>query len=281
METSLYQGAHMSFRSFPALAAAFIVLTLVISACQPQATPAVPTPADIPAQSTETSVVVEALPATPAPPRSLVICLGQEPDTLYPYGSAARSMWAVLEAVYDGPFDTLQFGAEPVILQDVPSFENGDAVITPVEVAAGDEVLDDTGELVALNAGVRVLPSGCSGPDCAVSWDGSSPLQMDRLVLRYRLLPGLTWSDGTALTASDSIFSYEVTLDPATPVSRRLLYRTASYTALDETTVEWQGVPGFMPTRFDSLFWLPLPRHALSGITPAQLLTAEESSRRP
>jgi peptide/nickel transport system substrate-binding protein len=271
----------MSTRSFPAFAAAFIVLTLVISACQPQATTAVPTTAEIPAQSTETSSVVEALPATPAPPRSLVICLGQEPDTLYPYGSAARSMWAVLEAVYDGPFDTLQFGAEPVILQDVPSFENGDAVLTPVEVAAGDEVLDETGELVALNAGVRVLPSGCSGPDCAVTWDGSSPLQMDRLVLRYRLLPGLTWSDGAPLTATDSKFSYEITLDPATPVSRRLLYRTASYTVVDETTVEWQGVPGFMPTRFDSLFWLPLPRHALSGIPPAQLLTAEESSRRP
>jgi len=150
-----------------------------------------------------------------------------------------------------------------------------------VDVIAGDEVLDISGELVALNAGVRVLPGGCFSPECALTWDGSSPLQMDRLTLRYRLLPGLTWSDGVPLTAADSVFAYDITQDPATPVSRRLLYRTASYIAVDETTVEWSGVPGFHPTRYDSLFWLPQPRHRLSGVPPAQLLSAEESARRP
>jgi peptide/nickel transport system substrate-binding protein len=159
--------------------------------------------------------------------------------------------------------------------------ENGDAIISPVDLVAGDEVLNAAGELVALEAGVQVLPSGCTSSDCAIAWDGSAPLQVDRLTLRYRLLAGLTWSDGTPLTASDSVFSYEITQDPATPVSRRSLHRTASYTAIDETTVEWVGVPGFLPVRFDSLFWLPLPQHALNGISPAQLLTAEESARRP
>jgi peptide/nickel transport system substrate-binding protein len=68
-----------------------------------------------------------------------------------------------------------------------------------VEVIAGDEVLDASGELAALSAGLRVLPSGCTSPDCAITWDGADALQMDRLVLRYRLLPGLTWSDGDAI----------------------------------------------------------------------------------
>jgi peptide/nickel transport system substrate-binding protein len=274
----------MPARTLPALGAVTIALSLILSACQPQATPVVPNPTAPPLPPVETAPAQEppvAEQPAPAPARSLVICLGQEPDTLYPFGSAAPSMWSVLEAVYDGPFDRLEAGPQPVILQQVPSFDNGDAIVVPVEVIAGDEVLDASGELAALSAGVRVLPSGCTSPDCAVAWDGASPLQMDRLVLRYRLLPGLTWSDGAPLTAADSVFSYDITQDPATPVSRRLLYRTASYTALDETTLEWSGVPGFHPTRFDSLFWLPQPRHILSGIPAAQLLTAEESSRRP
>jgi peptide/nickel transport system substrate-binding protein len=266
----------------PAFAAAFIVLSLILSACQPQATPVVSTPVIQSEPTPPESVIVDTPPpATPVPARSLVICLGQEPDTLYAYGSAARSMWSVLEAIYDGPFDTLQFGAQPVILQNVPSIENGDAVLLPVDVSAGDEVLDSAGELVALEAGVQIKPSGCTSMDCVVTWDGSTPLQMDRLALTYRLLPDLTWSDGAPLTASDSIFSYEITQDPSTPVSRRSLYRTASYTAVDDTTIVWQGVPGYLPVRFDSLFWLPLPRHILNSIPPAQLLTADESTRRP
>ncbi|HSV85075.1 MAG TPA: ABC transporter substrate-binding protein, partial [Levilinea sp.] len=256
------------------------ILSLVLSACLPQAAPAAQLP-PTPLAEGERPTQPTTLPPTPAPPRSLVICLGQEPATLYPFASAAPSMWSVLEAVYDGPFDLLEAGPQPVILQAVPSFENGDAVLIPVEVFAGDEVVDASGELAALDAGVRVLPSGCSSPGCAITWDGSTPLQIDRLVLRYRLLPGLTWSDGAPLTAADSVFSYDITQDPATPVSRRLIHRTTSYIAIDETTVEWTGVPGFYPASFDSLFWLPQPRHRLSSIPAEQLMSAHESARSP
>jgi peptide/nickel transport system substrate-binding protein len=273
----------MSTRKAPALAAVLIVISLILSACQPQPTPSVPTPVLPPTQAPQPDPGQEQppLPPVPTPARSLVICLGQEPATLYPFGSSAPSMWSVLEAIYDGPYDTLQFEAQPVIMQNVPSFENGDAVLVPVDVLPGDEVVDASGELAALSAGLRVLPSGCTDPDCAITWDGSDALQMDRLVLRYRMLPGLTWSDGMPLTASDSVFAYEIAQDPATPVSRRLLYRTAAYTAVEETIVEWHGVPGFFPTRFDNFFWLPQPRHILGGISPAQLLIDPLSTRQP
>ncbi|MEN4041300.1 MAG: ABC transporter substrate-binding protein [Anaerolineaceae bacterium] len=270
----------MPLRIRPACMAALLSFSLMLSACLPQAAPAEQFPLTPPAQD-QTPAQPTALPPTPAPPRSLVICLGQEPATLYPFGSADANMWSVLEAVYDGPFDLLEAGPQPVILQAAPSFENGDAALVTLDVFAGDEVLDAAGELVALAAGVRVLPSGCTSLDCVVTWDGSSPLQMDRLVLRYRLLPGLTWSDGAPLTAADSVFSYGITQDPATPVSRRLIHRTASYMAIDETTVEWIGVPGFFPASFDSLFWLPQPKHRLNGIPPQQLLSAHETSRSP
>ena len=85
---------------------------------------------------------------------------------------------------------------------------------------AGDEVVDAKGDLAALTAGTTVLPSGCTSADCATAWDGSGPLKMDQLKLTYKLLPDLKWSDGAPLTAADSIYSYQLSGDPDTPVSR-------------------------------------------------------------
>lgn len=253
---------------------AFLLVVLLLAACRPAAedpAPANPTPE--PVQATPT--------ATPTPPRTLVVCLRQEPATLYAYGGSSQSMWSVLEAVYDGPFDTRQFGVQPVILEKLPDFENGDAAFVPQDVRAGDLVVNVDGDLVALEKDVRVQPAGCSRPECIIAWDGSSPLQMEQLQLKFRLLPGLTWSDGAPLTAADSIYSFALANDPATPVSREVVARTASYEALDEMTIEWRGLPGYFPARYQTMFWLPLPKHAWSGLNAADLLTAEISSQKP
>ncbi len=261
---------------------AILGLSLLLAACAPTA-PA-PVATEIP-QSAVTAAqpiptATATTPATPAP-RSLVICLGQEPDTLYAYGSSSRSMWSVLEAIYDGPIDNLNFNSRAVILKNIPDLSNGGVKIEPVDVQGGEEIVDASGNLTTLTAGTQVLPSGCSGPDCALGWDGASPLKMDQLTLNFSLLPGLKWSDGAPLTADNSIFSYEVSSDPATPVSKDIVYRTASYQALDETTVEWTGLPGYMPADYGTYFWLPFPRHLWAQIGAANLLTADASTRSP
>lgn len=261
-------------RTFP-FWVGMIALSLVLSACQSGflgGTPAAPS-ATVAPPPTPT--------ATTPPPKTLAICIGQEPRTLYPYGSSDRSMWSVLEAVFDGPFDTRQFSTQPVILQKMPSLTDGDAVLTPVAVKAGDQVVDADGNLVALAAGVRLLPSGCAGPECAVAWDGVSPLQMDQLSVTFKLLQDVAWSDGTPLKASDSVYSYQVAADPATPVSKNTVSRTASYEALDDQTVRWTGRPGYFPARYDTFFWLPLPQHVWGSLSPEELLTADISSRHP
>ncbi|MCD4672829.1 MAG: hypothetical protein K8R77_09215 [Anaerolineaceae bacterium] len=251
-----------------------LLLVLLLTACQPAAEEPTPLP--------PTSEPVQPAPtATLAPPKTLVVCLRQEPSTLYVYGGSSQSMWSVLEAVYDGPFDSRQFGVQPVILEKLPDFENGDAAFAAQDVAAGDLVVDADGKLVALEKGVQVLPAGCSGQDCVISWDGNTPLQMERLELKFLLLPGLTWSDGAPLTAADSVYSFDLSNDPATPVSREVIARTASYAALDDLTVQWIGLPGYFPQRYQTLFWLPLPAHAWNGLTAAELLTAEVSSQKP
>ncbi len=219
--------------------------------------------------------------ATATPARTLVVCLQSEPDTLYMYGGNSRSMWSVLEAVYDGPIDTRSFSAQPVILKKIPSLADGDAQLKPVAVKTGDLVVDVNDTLVTLAAGTKVLPSGCSQPGCAATWDGKSQLSMDQLTVTFKLLPGLKWSDGQPLTAADSVFSYNLAADPATPASKYLTDRTATYQAQDDQTVTWTGLPGFFEQHYGTYFFIPLPKHTLGSKSARDLLTDPAASRSP
>ncbi|MFZ1040996.1 MAG: hypothetical protein WCA79_19905 [Anaerolineales bacterium] len=70
---------------------------------------------------------------TPTPsPRTLTICLGEEPNTLYPYGNLNAAAQSVLAAIDDGPIDTIGYAYHPVILQKLPSIADGDATITQI-----------------------------------------------------------------------------------------------------------------------------------------------------
>ena len=255
----------------------FTLIILIISACNPSAS----------VKQTETPIVtdeniVSATPTlTPAPEKNLVICVGQEPKTLYPYAGSSKSMWSVLEAVYDGPFDTRNFSTQPVILSDLPSYENGGVILQAVPVKKGDEIVDANGELVALDSGTLVMPAGCTSPLCASSWDGVGDLQINQVLIRYSILPGIKWSDGTPLKASDSVYSFDLASNEDTPVSKWHVDRTFSYTALDESTVQWVGIPGFIPEDFGTNFYLPFPEHLWKDLTPSDLLTADISNRFP
>ena len=249
------------------------IFTLILPACTPQVT--------------EIPIIVEtATPpaplATPTPvTRSLKVCLGDEPNTLYPYGSLNSSARSVLSAIYDGPMDVVEYGYEPIILEKIPNLEDGDAQVGPIAVNAGDEVVDSSGNLVLLGTGAKVRPSGCRSDDCAITYDGSSSIQMDQLVVTFTLLEGLLWSDGQPLTVNDSIFSFQLASNDNTPVSKFLVDRTAIYEAADDYTIQWWGKPGFIDPDYYTNFWMPLPQHAWSESPPADLLHLEVSSRMP
>ena len=221
---------------------------------------------------------------TPEPtavPSELTVCLGQEPSSLYLYASSTRSTWSVLEAVYDGPIDTVNYTLQPVIIERIPDMDTGDAVLESMTVQPGQVIVDADGALNTLQRGVRVIPSGCTAGDCVIEWDGQSELQMDRLKLQFKLKEGITWSDGQPLTTADSVFSYQMAADPATPVSKDIIDRTAEYLAVDERTVQWTGLPGFFTERYDLVFFTPLPAHIYSGKTAAEMLTEEGVNSKP
>ena len=245
-----------------------ISLAFAVSACQvlnpvpPTATPIPPTP-------------------TPIPPTELTVCLGSEPESLFPYSANSADAKLVMQAIFDGPIDMINEEPAPVILEKIPNLADGSAYFTPVGVAAGDVVISTAGYLVSLQAGVQVFPTGCTSPACAVTWDGVTPIQMDQLTVNYKLKPGLTWSDGQPLKASDSVYSYNIAADPATPVGKRSSDLTAAYTATDDLTIQWVSKPGLADDHFEKYFWTPLPEHAWGGYSISELLAADEVNFAP
>ena len=237
------------------------------------------------AKQTVTALPVTPESATPSatviPARSLTVCLGQEPASLFPVNNPSSSARAVLAAVYDGPIDTNSYGYQPVILKDLPSLKNGDAQLFQKSVYVGDEVVDASDTPVTLAVGMKVRPAGCRSDTCAVVYDGKGTILMDQMQATFRLLPGLTWSDGQPLTAQDSVYAYELAADPAGLGSNYLVDRTKSYEAPDNGTVQWWGKPGFIDSTYPLNFWMPLPKHLWEKIPANQLADSDGPSHSP
>ncbi len=249
------------------LTSLFLVLSFSVGCIsQPNPTPEVE-PTTAAAQAPET--------------RTLTICLGNEPETLFPLAASSRSAWSVLEAIYDGPVDVLDGRTTPVILEALSTRQNGGITLTPVEVKTGDLVADSRGNLTSLAAGIRVFPSGCSSPECVISWDGITPLTLDQMSARFTLKPNLVWSDGKPLSMDDSLYSFEVASDPAMPMDKHTLQQTSSYQVIDALNLQWQGLPGLVVADISGYFRMPLPRHAWGGIPIQDLLSSPLSSRAP
>ena len=229
----------------------------------------------------EPSIPPAAVTSTTAPTRVLSICLGQEPVSLFPYGDSSLAARAVRQAIYDGPFDLVDYSIQPVILEKAPTLADGDARQKPVEVRPGDPIVDAAGNLNSLKEGVSYLPAGCQQAGCALTYTGTVPVMLDQLVVQFKLRDGLLWSDGTPLSAEDSVYSYAVAGDMYPGVRAELIRHTESYTALDARSLEWRGIPGYRDPLYASNFFHPLPRHAWQEIPSEELAAAQASGRMP
>ena len=248
-----------------------LVIAILLGGCLPSQTPTEPvipfgTPLSTP---------------TPPPPEpvTLTVCMGEEPNTLYPFGELNGAARTVLAAIYDGPVDMIAYDYQPVILTTLPSLENEDAQIFGTEVQSGSPVVDADGNLVSLGLGTRVKPAGCRSEDCVITYDGGAPLEMDQMVVTFRLRTDLTWSDGVPLTAEDSVYSFD--LHSETSPEDYLIRRTEIYEAADEQTLQWWGIPGFVDATYFMNFWMPAPKHAWSGFPAGELPQADFASLTP
>lgn len=276
----------MVHKRWSTLAGLLVVVGLLLTACgtTPTQAPAT-TAAQTKAPTTQAPQPTEPL-KTPEPapePKTMVVCMGQEPDTLYTWGGSMLASRHVQHAFYDYPYTSRTYSYQPVILEKLPSLQDGDAVVSTVTVQEGDRVLDDTGTPVDLAKGTVIRPTGCRSSDCAITFDGT-PVEMDQIVATFKLLPNLKWSDGEPLTADDAVYGYELVGDPDTPAAKYTYERTTSFVAKDELTAVWTGLPGYMDSTYFINFWIPQPRHLWQTqlhYTAKDLVSAEESSRMP
>jgi peptide/nickel transport system substrate-binding protein len=275
------------FKLITTLFLALVGLASLISACNSQPIPPTVNPAPVstevtpnpdggdnphPLDPTPTETVVE---------RQLVICTGPEPSSLFPYGSLSASARSILQAIYDGPIEYNGFTLAPVIVEQIPSLENGQAFFETLQVMPGDNLVDNNGEIGSLREGTVYRPSGCRSAECAVIFSGAGPVQIDSLVVRFRLLPGLKWSDGSPLTARDSEYAYQVAQAVYPAYRPELVRLTHSYRSTDETTVEWRGLPGSQIPRYSETFFSPLPGHAWKGIPASELASSQAPGLNP
>ncbi len=252
-----------------------LILVLLLSACKAPSTEQSPT---------ETSLVETVAPApVPTPtwtletPRRLTICTSELPQSLFPYdGLKTTSKTNILAMLLEAPFERVDGVLVSGSLAKEPNFTDGDLRLEQVAVQGGQTVVDAQGQLVVLKAGVTVHPSGCRQSECALTWDGEAPLEMDQMVVDFHLREGLTWSDGTVLTANDSRFSYQLASAPEAPGLKWAEERTEAYQTIDSQSIQWKGKPGFTTAEPERFFWRPLPAHLFSGSEGWEVLANDQ-----
>jgi len=259
------------------LVGAATALLLAVTGCR------APSSLDLPLDFGDSAGVTPSPTAPVLPPESslLVVCLDQEPSSLFLYDALGSEARTVLQALYDGPFDVLQYSYQPVILEGPPTVANGRARLEPITAIQGSVYFNPETRLPdTLTQGKPYTPSGCTGPDCVQPYQGGDA-SMDHWVVDFRLRSGVIWADGEPLTAKDSVFSFNLNAQAPPSTSKDLVYRTAGYEVVDSDTVRWTGIPGYFDPELGAHFWSPLPEHALAGIAPEDLPTADASASSP
>lgn len=253
--------------------------SIILAACAPQT---VEVPVTVIVEGTPVVQIQEVTPTPEPQPNVMVVCMAQEPQTLYSLSESALVTSAVLEAVYDGSIDTRTYGYQNVLFTAVPKFGNGDADQVEVTVKEGDMVYDvATDAAVPLAAGVVL--NQLDGT--TITYESGEAKAVQQWA-QWTLVDGVTWEDGTPVTTDDMVFAWDVTASPDTPRSKYLIERSTSFEAVDATTAKWTGLPGYTDGTYFLNFAGPLPKHVYgeggsNPLTPAEMLEDETVNRDP
>lgn len=248
------------------------------------------TPMDLFLRPTVVEVTVVPQRATPVPSESptstpaektIIICQAAEPQSLFVYSPKTLDTDNVHHAIYENLYTTLDYGYQAQGLEKLPSLDDGSARITAVSVQAGDWVVDINGAPTELVEGVAVQNSAGE----TIIFDGSS-LEMNQLEANFTLKP-MFWSDGTAVSAADSVLGFEVNqalIDPVSSFIRsmdHLVARTAVYEATGDLTLRWVGIPGYFDSTYFLNVWPLLPHHQVGDRPLNEMGGFSELARMP
>jgi peptide/nickel transport system substrate-binding protein len=258
------------------LLALLLAAVIGLAACSPEGLKNLDLPDDIQSDPEPTPI------PSVIPPRTLSICLGDEPDSLFIYGDLSTSAKIIRQSIYDGPIDLVDFQYSPVILQELPSQENGLVSMKPVEVFPGQTLVDARGNITVLTSGVVFKPSGCASPECWDVYEDQPSILMDQVSVQFSIAPGIRWSDGAPLVPEDSLFSYRVAQEVYGLRGPARLQYAADYQILEDGVIQWDGLPGYQGIYdYAELFFSPLPDHLWANYTLNELLTSPQTTLYP
>ena len=257
-----------------------LIISLLLAACgndQPQVSPQSPE-----MTAAHTATLAPTPTATEIPPLVLNICIAEEPVGLYRYdGSTSQAKQSIFSAIYIDLLETEPDTNRSLFFESIPTEENGGVLLQAVPVKVGQPVLDAAGNVVYLAEGTLIEHAINISVANPVTWNFEQDYQMNLFTVTFKLLPGLKWSDGETLVAEDFVFSYHLAERSRLGHYQWALERTNSLIAVDEQTLIWTGIPGFVPRHLEDILWQPLPSHQLKDFSDTELLASELTTRIP
>lgn len=238
----------------------------------PTSTPS-PTSTSTPTPWSSVTPRIPTATSTPEPKTDLVVCMGREPYSLF--GQDIDYSHGVFHALYENLYTYLSYEYQPQGLEAIPSLADGSARLAEVVVERGDTVVDMEGNVGALSDGM-VLWHPAGDP---ITFTGD-PITIYQLEVDFTFKP-LVWEDGQPVTADDSVYAFELASDPQVWEQSWLVTNTASYTATDDLSVRWVGLPGYRNTDYFLNVFRPLPRHAWGHMSVEELLESDVVNRAP
>ncbi|MGI6258508.1 MAG: ABC transporter substrate-binding protein [Anaerolineaceae bacterium] len=240
-----------------------LLLSLILSACGERTAATEPVDGD-----TAVPTVAPTLTPTAIPPRTLNVCMAQSPDSLYRYdGKQSLAKQSVFALLYPDLLSVDPQSQQAIFLESIPSQENGAVQLLDVQVKVGMPVQNASGQVVYLEEGTLIEHAVNYSLENPVAWSHEQDYHMNLFQITFKLRPELKWSDGSALTAEDFVYSYHLAEKAALGHDKWALDRTQSFVAEDEQTLVWTGVPGFVPENPGEVLWQPLPEQALENLS--------------
>src|SRR5690606_17770242 len=103
----------------------------------------------------------------------------------------------------------------------------------------------------------------------------SMELSEDGLTLTFRLRQGVTWHDGTPVTADDVVWSVEMYMNPDLAFANAQYFQFVDRVEkLDDATVAFHFNAPHSDALADFLEWVPMPRHLLGEVGPTEMRNA-------
>lgn len=218
----------------------------------------------------ENTPLSEPLPLTPSPStptleyntgKEIIICVEQEPQTLYRFNTVNHTEKLVLGAIYDDPIDYSVYPYKPVMLTHLPTLENGDVQVRSIIIKPGDLIFEQSTSL-------------------PISYQGTETI-LKQIVVTFTLRDDIFWADGYSVTAHDLQYAFDILKNSNTPNNPYPITLTSQYQAIGDFQIQWEGIPGYLTHNYLDLFIPPLPQHQLRQFQPQELTTTSETTQYP